>query len=135
MPKLTANSIGMATIASAMGQLSDEAANPIIMMNKATWSKFKAVEYANGYGVDPFEGLPVEFNNTIDDYDSAGTGETYAIVGDLENGALMNLPNGEGIESTFDNTILMTSDMIRVLGRMYAAIKVVAPGSFVKIVK
>lgn len=135
VPKLTANSIGMATIASAMGQLSDEAANPIIMMNKATWSKFKAVEYANGYGVDPFEGLPVEFNNSIDSFDEASTGETYAIVGDLEQGALMNLPNGESIEFKFDNTTLMTSDMIRVLGRMYAAIKVVAPGSFVKIVK
>lgn len=135
VPKLTANSIGMATIASAMGQLSDEAANPIIMMNKATWSKFKAVEYANGYGVDPFEGLPVEFNNSIDSFDDASTGETYAIVGDLEQGALMNLPNGESIEFKFDNTTLMTSDMIRVLGRMYAAIKVVAPGSFVKIVK
>ena len=133
--KVTANSIGMATIASAMGLLSDEAARPIIMMNKATWPRFKAVQYANGYGADPFEGLDVEFNNMIDSFDNASSGETYAIVGDLENGALMNLPNGEGIEFKFDNTTLMTSDMIRVLGRMFAAVKVVAPGSFVKIVK
>lgn len=135
IPKVTANSIGMATVATAMGLLSDEAARPVIMMNKATWSKFKAVQYANGYGADPFEGLDVEFNNTIDAFDAASTGDTYAIVGDLENGALMNLPNGEGIEFKFDNTTLMTSDMIRVLGRMFAAVKVVAPGSFVKIVK
>jgi len=133
--KVTANSIGMATIANAIGNLSDEAANPIVMMNKATWAKFKAVQYANGYGADPFEGLDVEFNNTIDSFDEASTGETYAIVGDLDHGALMNLPNGEEIEFKFDNTTLMTSDMIRVLGRMYAAIKVVAPGAFVKIVK
>lgn len=133
--KVTANSIGMATIATALGNLSDSAANPVIMMNKATWAKFKAVQYANGYGADPFEGLDVEFNNTIDSFDSASTGDTYAIVGDLDQGALMNLPNGEEIEFKFDNTTLMTSDMIRVLGRMYAGIGVVAPGAFVKIVK
>ena len=135
VPKVTANSIAMGTVATALGNLSDEAANPIIMMNKATWSKFKAVQYANGYGADPFEGLPVEFNNTIDSFDEASTGETYAIVGDLEQGALMNLPNGEGIEFKFDDTTLMTSDLIRVLGRLYAGIGVVAPGAFVKIVK
>lgn len=135
VPKITAASIGMATIATALGNLSDEAARPVVMMNKATWAKFKAVQYANGYGADPFEGLDVEFNNTIKSFDVATTGETYAIVGDLDQGALMNLPNGEEIEFKFDNTTLMTSDMIRVLGRMYAGIGVVAPGAFVKIIK
>lgn len=133
--ELTAATIDMATIATALGLLSDEAANPIVIMNKATWSKFKAVQYANNYPVDPFEGLEVEFNNSIDSYDDATTGETYAIVGDLDHGALMNLPNGNEIEIKFDDKTLMTKDMIRVLGRLYAAIKVVAPGSFVRIVK
>ena len=135
VPKITATTIGMSLVADALGKLSDEAANPVIMMNKATWSKFKAVQYANGYAVDPFEGLDVEFNNTIDSFDEASTGETFAIVGDLAQGALMVLPNGEEIEFKFDNTTLMTSDLIRVLGRMYAGIGVVAPNSFVKIVK
>ena len=135
VPKITATTIGMSLVADALGKLSDEAANPVIMMNKATWSKFKAVQYANGYAVDPFEGLDVEFNNTIDSFDEATTGETFAIVGDLAQGALMVLPNGEEIEFKFDNTTLMTSDLIRVLGRMYAGIGVVAPNSFVKIVK
>lgn len=133
--KVTASAIGMATIASAIGSLSDDAANPTIMMNKATWAKFKAVQYANGYGADPFEGLDVEFNNTIKSFDAATTGETYAIVGDLEQGALMNLPNGEEIQFKFDDTTLMTSDMIKVLGRMYAGIGVVSEGAFVKITK
>ena len=135
VPKVVAASITMGTIASAISELSDEAANPVIMMNKATWSKFKAVEYANGYGADPFEGLPVEFNNSIDSFDEASTGETYAIVGDLDEGALCNLPNGESIEFKFDDKTLMTNDMIRVLGRLYAATKVVAPKAFVKITK
>ena len=135
VPKLTATTITMGLVATALGNLSDEAANPVIMMNKATWAKFKAVEYANGYGVDPFEGLTVEFNNTIASFDAATTGVTYMIVGDLDHGALMNLPNGEGIDFKFDDTTLMTNDMIRVLGRMFVAEKVVAPGAFVKVTK
>ena len=135
VPKLTATTITMGLVANALGQLSDEAANPVIMMNKATWAKFKAVEYANGYGVDPFEGLAIEFNNTITSFDAATTGVTYMIVGDLDHGALMNLPNGEGIDFKFDDTTLMTNDMIRVLGRMFVAEKVVAPGAFVKVTK
>lgn len=135
VPKITATTITMGLAASAIGTLSDEAANPVIMMNKATWAKFKAVEYANGYGADPFEGLDVEFNNTIKSFDAATTGETYMIVGDLDHGALMNLPNGEGIDFKFDDTTLMTNDMIRVLGRMFVAEKVVAPNAFVKVTK
>ena len=135
VPAFTATTITMGLAATAIGMLSDEAANPVIMMNKATWSKFKAVEYANGYGADPFEGLAVEFNNTIKSFDAATTGDTYVIVGDLDQGALMNLPNGETIEFKFDDTTLMTNDLVRVLGRMPAAVKVVAPNAFVKVKK
>lgn len=135
VPSITATTVTMGLVATALGKLSDEAARPVIMMNKATWAKFKAVEYANGYGVDPFEGLDVEFNNTIAAFDAATTGDTYMIVGDLDQGALMNLPNGEGIDFKFDDMTLMTSDMVRVLGRMYVATKVVAPNAFVKVTK
>ena len=135
IPKVTAASITMGTVANALGNLSDEAANPVIMMNKQSWAAFKAVQYANSYGVDPFEGLPVEFNNTIKSFDAASTGETFMIVGDLDQGALMTLPNGEGIDFKFDDKTDMTKDLIRILGRMYAGIGVVAPGAFVKVVK
>lgn len=135
VPKVTAASIAMGTVASAIGNLSDEAARPIVMMNKATWAAFKAVQYANGYAADPFEGLEVEFNNTIKSFAAATTGETYAIVGDLDQGALMNLPNGEEIDFKFDDKTDMAKDLIRILGRMYAGIGVVAPNAFVKITK
>ena len=132
---ITATTITMGLVAEALGALSDEAADPIIMMNKATWAKFKAVEYANGYGADPFEGLDVEFNNSIKSFDAATTGETWLIVGDLNEGAHINMPNGEGIEFKFDDKTLMTADMIRVMGRIYAAEKVVAPNAFCKVVQ
>ena len=135
VPVITATAISIDLVAQALGQLSDEANNPTIMMNKATWSAFKAVQYANNYGVDPFEGLDIVFNNTIKSFAAASTGDTFVIVGDLGQGALINLPNGEGIEFKFDDKTDMTKDLVRVLGREYMGIGIVGPDSFVKIVK
>ena len=135
VPVITATAISIDLVAQALGQLSDEANNPTIMMNKATWSAFKAVQYANNYGVDPFEGLDVVFNNTIKSFAAASTGDTFVIVGDLGQGALINLPNGEGIEFKFDDKTDMTKDLVRVLGREYMGIGIIGPDSFVKIVK
>ena len=135
VPKLTAASPALGTVAAAMAMLSDEAANPVVIMNKATWGAFKAVEYAGSFPVDPFEGLPVIFNNTIKSSAAATTGETYAIVGDLGHGALANFPNGEGIDFKFDELSRKKEDLIEVLGREYVALGVVAPDAFVKITK
>ena len=74
VPKHTASSVSVGSVAQAMALLSDEAANPVVMMNKATWGAFKAAEYAGSYPVDPFEGLPVVFNNTIKSFAKATTG-------------------------------------------------------------
>ena len=118
-----------------MAALSDEAANPVIMMNKATWGAFKQVQYGAGYAVDVFEGLPVVFNNNIRSFAAATTGVTYAIVGDLGHGALANFPAGEAIDFKFDEMSKKKEDLIEVLGRQYVALGVVAPDAFVKIVK
>ena len=135
VPKLQAASPALGTVAAAMSMLSDEAANPVIIMNKATWGTFKAVEYAGSFPVDPFEGLPVVFNNTVTAASAATTGVTYAIVGDLGHGALANFPNGDGIDFKFDELSKKKEDLIEVLGREYVALGVVAPNAFVKITK
>ena len=135
VPKLQAASPALGTVAAAMALLSDEAANPVIIMNKATWGTFKAVEYAGSFPVDPFEGLPVVFNNTVTAASAATTGVTYAIVGDLGHGALANFPNGDGIDFKFDELSKKKEDLIEVLGREYVALGVVAPDAFVKITK
>lgn len=129
------STIGVGTIAKALAQLSDEADNPCIIMNKQTYASFKAAQYAASYPVDPFEGLPVVFNNSITAYSAATTGVTYAIVGDLDHGALMNFPNGGGIDFKFDDMTLKKQDLIEVLGRQFVGIGVVAPGAFVKLAK
>ena len=135
VPKLQATSASLGTIAGAMALLSDEAANPVVMMNKQTWGTFKALQADGNYGYDQFEGLPVLFNNTIAAYSAATTGVTYAIVGDLGHGALANFPNGDGIDFKFDDMTEMTKDLIRVLGRQYVGLGIVAPNAFVKITK
>ena len=135
VPKYTAASVGVGTVAQASAMLSDEAANPVVIMNKATWGAFKAAEYAGSYPVDPFEGLPVVFNNKVTAFSAATTGVTYAIVGDLGHGALANFPNGEGISFKFDELSKKKEDLIEVLGREYVGLGVVAPNAFVKIVK
>lgn len=133
VPKIAATSISLGLVAQALAQLSDEAANPVIMMNKATWGAFKAAQAEGNYGYDPFEGLPVVFNDTIAAFSAATTGVTYAIVGDLGVGAQANFPNGQEIEIKFDDKTKMEYDLIRILGREFVGHAVVAPKAFVKI--
>ena len=135
VPAITVKTATMGTVAEAIAQLSDDAANPVVMMNKLTWSAFKSIQYANGYGADPFEGCEVVFNDTITAYTAATTGVPYMIVGDLEAGALANFPNGEEITFKYDDMTLATSDLVRIIGRQYVAVGVVAPNAFCKVTK
>ena len=135
VPAIASTTVGVGLVAQAMSLLSDEAANPVVMMNKATWGTFKAAQYANGFDADPFEGLPVVFNNSITAFTAATTGVPYAIVGDLEQGALMNFPNGEGIDFKVDELSQAEYDLVRIIGREFVGIGVVAPNAFVKITK
>lgn len=133
VPKITATTVTLGLIAQALAELSDEAANPVIMMNKQTWGTFKAAQAEGNYGYDPFEGLPVVFNDTISSFSAATTGVTYAIVGDLGIGAQANFPNGQEIEIKFDDKTKMEYDLIRILGREYVGHAVVTPKAFCKI--
>ena len=135
VPAIASSTVGVGLVAQAMALLSDEAANPVVMMNKATWGTFKAAQYANGFDVDPFEGLPVLFNNSITSFTAATTGVPYAIVGDLDQGALMNFPNGEGVDIKVDELSQAEYDLVRIIGREFVGIEVVAPNAFVKITK
>lgn len=133
VPKVVSTTVTLGLVAQALAELSDEATDPVIMMNKSTWGAFKAVQADGNYGYDPFEGLPVVFNDSISAFSAATTGVTYAIVGDLGVGAQANFPNGQEIEIKFDDKTKMEYDLIRILGREYVGHAVVAPKAFVKI--
>lgn len=104
-------------------------------MNKLTWGTFKGLQAAGNYGYDPFEGLDVVFSDKVTAYSAATTGVAYMIVGDLEQGALANFPNGDEITFKYDDLTLAASDLVRVIGREYVGIGVVAPNAFCKVVK
>lgn len=133
--KITATQVTLGLVASAIAQLSDQAANPVVMMNKLTYAAFKQAQYAASYPVDPFEGCDVVFNENIAALSAATTGVTWAIVGDLGYGALANFPNGEEIQIKRDDYTLAASDLVRFIGREFVGIGPVAPGAFVKIGK
>lgn len=135
LPVYTSATVSVGLAAQALALLSDQAANPIIVMNKATWGDFKAAQYANKFSVDPFEGLDVEFNNSIKSFSAASTGDTYMIVGDFAQGTIANFPNGEDITIKVDDKTEMAKDLVRILGRQYVGLGIVGPDSFVRIQK
>lgn len=118
------------TIAKAISNLNDETRNITIVMNKLTYGAFKEAQYNANYANDIFEGATIVFNNTLPAYSAANANAVYAIVGDFEMGALATYPNGDGIEIKFDDTTLMTSDLVRILGRRFVAAEPVQDKAF-----
>ena len=125
-------SVGL--VATAIGTLSGEANNPVCVMNKSSWAKFKAAQYAGQFNVDPFEGLPVYFDNSLPAYTTAGTtGSTWMIVGDFGLGAHANFPNGDEITIKYDDLSLAESDLVKLVGREYIGLGIVADHAFCKV--
>ena len=121
-------------IATAYANLSDEATDPVIIMNKLTYANFVAAQAAANYNIDPFMGLPVEFNNSLPAYGSASSNAVYAIVGDLK-GESVNYPEGDGIAIKYDDLSEAEKDLVKIVGRQYVGHGVTACGRFTNIKK
>ena len=131
---VVAGTPSLGVVAEAIGELSDEATNPVIVMNKGSWAKFKAAQYAGQFNVDPFEGCRVYFDNTLPTYSTTGTaGTAWAIVGDFGVGAQANFPNGNEITIKYDDLSLAEADLVKVVGREFIALGAVADHAFTKI--
>ena len=121
-------------IATAYANLSDEATDPVIIMNKLTYANFVAAQAAANYSIDPFMGLPVVFNNSLPAYSTASTNNVYAIVGDLK-GESVNYPEGDGVVIKYDDVSEAEKDLVKIVGRQYAAHALTACGRFTQIKK
>ena len=131
---VVAGTPSVGVVANALGTLSDEATNPVIVMNKGSWAKFKAAQYAANYAVDPFEGRPVHFDNSLPVYATTGTaGTAWMIVGDFGMGAHANFPNGDEITIKYDDLSLAESDLVKLVGREYIGLGIVADHAFCKV--
>lgn len=124
----------LGTIPEAFANLSDEAANPVVIMNKLTYADFIKAQAAANYAFDPFMGLPVLFSSSLPAYSSAEDNAVYAIVGDL-NGAQVNYPEGDGVAIKWDDLSEAEADLIKIVGRQYVAHAVTANGRFTNIAK
>ena len=122
------------TIATAFANLSDEAVNPVIVMNKLTYANFVAAQAAGNFSFDPFRGFPVLFNNSLPAYDSASANAVYAFIGDL-NGVQVNYPEGDGLVIKYDDMTEAEKDLVKIVGRQYVAHAVTACGRFCNIKK
>ena len=112
----------VADFINARALLTAEASNLVIIMTPADYAAYKTVALSGSFQFDPFEGIEVLFS----DY------ATAPIIGDLS-GVLANYPNGDAVQFKYDDATLMTSDLVRILGRKPVAIGVVGNKFFAKI--
>lgn len=121
-------------IAEAYANLSDEARDPVIIMNKLTYAAFIAAQAAGNFSVDPFYSMRVLFNNSLPAYSAASATDVYVIVGDLR-GEQINYPEGDGVAIKWDDLTQSEADLVKVTGRQYVAHAAVAPFAFARIAK
>ena len=133
VPKITM-APGVTTVASAAANLSDQARNVVVIMNRLTEVAFLEAHAAGNFAVDPFAGVTKVYTSALPAYATASANAVYAIVGDLD-GAQVNYPEGEGVVIKYDDLSLAEADLVKIVGRQYAAHGVTAPGKFCNIAK
>lgn len=121
-------------IPTAAANLSSEARDIVVIMNRLTEVEFLNAQVAGNFAVDPFAGLPKIYTSALPAYSAATSGNTYAIVGDL-NGLQYNFPDGDDVEIIYDPYTLSENNRIKIVGRLFASHGVTAPGRFAKITK
>ena len=129
VPSATIESSGPDDVVKAISKLADEASNPVVIINKAYYGEIRSqVLLQANYAFDPFDGLPVLFNDTLAT-PSDQTGN-FMIVGDLENGYRANFPNGFEPTFKYDDLSLAEMDLVKVVGRLPMGHAVIAPNHF-----
>lgn len=129
--KVTVTTPAIGDFVNAFATLSDEAENPVIIMNKQTYAMYKNLQLSAQYLVDPFNGMEVLFNDTLV---NAGQTGVCAIVGDL-NGLQANFPNGFEPTIKYDEYSLSEKDLVKIVGRLPMGHGVIASGRFCVLAK
>lgn len=106
-------------IIDAIAELGDEAQNNVFIASGSTIAAVKKAALSANYALDPFQGLEVIQKD----------GVTGAIVGDLA-GVQANLPEGDSVRFIFDEYSLAEDDLVKIVGKLLAAIAVVGPKMF-----
>lgn len=121
-------------VPTAAANLSAEATDIVVIMNRLTEVEFLNAQVAGSFAVDPFAGLPRVYTSALKAYSAASADETYAIVGDLK-GLQFNFPDGDDVEIIYDPYTMAEKNRIKLVGRYFAAHGVTGLGRFAKITK
>ena len=121
-------------VVEAEANLSDEAENVVVIINRLSSAAFNEARVAGNFAVDPFDGLPVLYTSALPAYSTASDNAVWMIVGDLK-GDHVNYPEGEGVVTKYDDISEAEADMVKIHGRQYAAHGVDKPGMFVNVKK
>jgi len=125
----------VATIPTAVANLSEDARDIVVIMNRLTEVEFIKAYAAGNFAVDPFAGLTRVYTSHLPAYATATGGtDVYAIVGDLS-GMRVNYPEGNDVVIKYDDLTRKKEDIVEVLGRQYAAHGIAKLGRFVNIIK
>ena len=127
--------MALGTPIEAISKLAGSARDLTFVMNRATWGAFRALAITANFPVDVFDGRRVIFDDSIKAYSACAENDTYLIVGDFANGALINHPNGTDITIKYDDLSLAEADLVKLVGRMYVAYGIVNQNNFVKVTK
>ena len=133
IPKID-GSPDLTIVVEAEAELSDEAENVVVIINRKTSATFNSARVAGNFAVDPYDGLPVLYTSALPAYSTASANAVWMIVGDLA-GEHVNYPEGEGVITKYDDISEAEADMVKIHGRQYAAHGVDKPGMFVNVKK
>ena len=125
---------GVMVLANAATNLTEEATDLCVVMNRLTEAKFNTAYASGQFAIDPFAGFTKVYCSALPAYDAASENDCYAIVGDLK-AQQVNYPAGEGIVIKWDDLSLAEDDLVKVVGRQYAGHDIPAPGCLVKLTK
>lgn len=125
---------GVTTIPTAAANLSEDAENLCVVMNRLTEVEFIKQYAAGNFAVDPFAGLAKVYTSALPAFSAASDNAVYAIVGDLS-ALQVNYPEGEGVVIKYDDVSQAEKDMVKVVGRQYAAHGITKPGRLVNLTK
>ena len=133
IPKI-AGTPSLTVVVEAEAELSDEATDVVVIINRKSSAAFNAARVAGNFAIDPYDGLPVLYTSALPAYSTADADAVWMIVGDLS-GEHVNYPEGEGIRHKWDDLSEAEADMVKVHGRQYAAHGVDKPGMFCNVKK
>ena len=137
VPVSEVSAIAADTIVNAVALLSGKAKDLRIVMNRQTKAAFEAVALGLSYGADIYDGLKdrIIFSDALKSFSAASADDTFVIIGDIGYGFQANFPAGNDVKIKVDDLSLAEKDLVKVVGRQFVGMGVVAPKAFVKINK